>query len=241
MQTYSQTLRLRNADVDLYRRLRLSRLLTWMQEAAICCLRQLGAGKERTVDRGFLWVVALQRADVTRLPVYDETVTLSVWLAGKGSGLFPLSFAMTDAAGQTILTAGALWVLMDRDSRTLAFPDRHGILLQGERTGQEGPMPRPVPEEPAPETRSFTVPYSWVDCNGHMNNARYCDLAEDLLPASVRALPLRRLQVEHCAEARLDQTLRVRLGWSEGHVFLQGEGGKPVFRMTLDYDASKEF
>ena len=82
MEIYEKHYKLCSCDVDMYRRLRLSQLFTFTQEAAFHHTEILGAGREKTLDRGFLWVITMQHAEIKRLPEYDEEVTLTS-LAGK--------------------------------------------------------------------------------------------------------------------------------------------------------------
>ncbi len=68
-----------------------------------------------------------------------------------------------------------------------------------------------------------------------MNNTRYLDLAQDVLPAALRQRPITRLEIEHSAEARVDQTLTLRFGGEGDDWFVQGEGEKRIFRLRLRY------
>ena len=104
---YTKTLKLRNADVDQYRRLRPSVLFGMLQEAAIAHTEALGMGREKTLDRGLLWIVALQQVSIRRMPVYDETVTLYSWPGKTMHLFFPRYFRMTDAAGEVLLEGSA--------------------------------------------------------------------------------------------------------------------------------------
>ncbi len=86
---FSRELRLKNRDVDMYRRLRTSRLFELLQEAAIAHTEALGMGREKTLDRDLLWVVTLQRAEISRMPEYDETVRVESWPGETMHVLFP--------------------------------------------------------------------------------------------------------------------------------------------------------
>ena len=55
----------------MYRRLRISTMFEWFQEGSITHTEELGCGREKTLDKGLLWVVTLQRAEIGRLPLYD--------------------------------------------------------------------------------------------------------------------------------------------------------------------------
>ena len=53
----------------MYRRLRISTMFEWFQEGSITHTEELGCGREKTLDKGLLWVVTLQRAEIARLPI----------------------------------------------------------------------------------------------------------------------------------------------------------------------------
>ena len=86
------------------------------------------------------------------------------------------------------------------------------------------------------ESVPFQVPYSYVDLNGHMNNTRYFDLAEDCIPAPSEGKPLRMVQTEYASEARFGSQLQVRWGRDGGTYYLIGQDEKPVFRMRMVFE-----
>jgi acyl-ACP thioesterase len=86
------------------------------------------------------------------------------------------------------------------------------------------------------------VPYSFVDLNGHMNNSRYFDLAEDCIGAAAAGALLKEIAVEYQNEARLAETLSLRWGLQdtgnpeEQFYILSGRTARDVFRMSLRYE-----
>ena len=251
---YRETLCLRSCDVNCYQQLRLSCLFTFLQEAAISHTRKLGAGRDKTLDRGLLWVVTLQKVRIRRMPVYDEVLTLQSWPGEMMHLFFPRFWQILDQEGRTLIDASSLWVLMDRNTRKTVFPEEHGIAIPGAAFPGQIPLPGRfrVPETlTGTEESSFTVPFSVTDLNGHMNNTRYYDLAEDLLPDVLRKKALTEIETEYSGEAKYRETLRLRHGCeilrtagrilpegpAEGHEktawYLSGESDRPVFRMRL--------
>ena len=85
---WSQEVELRSKDVNLHRRLRTSRLFELLQEASIAHTEELGWPRETTLDRGFLWMVALQRIEVARMPGLDD------WIEREGARLAERARAM---------------------------------------------------------------------------------------------------------------------------------------------------
>ncbi len=235
MNVYATQLRLRNKDVNLHRRLRTSVLFELMQEASIRHTEQLGMGREMTLDRGLLWMVTLQRAEIARMPEYDERITLESWPGDTMHLLFPRYYRVLDEAGNTLVSASALWALVDQQTRRMVFPDRHGVLIEGITTGSEIALPSPPRRAQGEAVSGFTVPFSYVDLNGHMNNTRYFDLAEDLIPAAAEGRSLREIAIEYANEAKLGDELRVTLQADGDTFYISGETEKKVFRLAMGY------
>ncbi len=231
-----EELLLRSKDVDLYRRLRLSRLFELLQEASIRHTERLGMGRDKTLDKGLLWVVTMQRCEIARLPEYDERVTLTSWPGEMMHVFFPRYYRLADAEDNTLVSASALWMLVDEKTRKMVFPDEWGVEIKGVETGREIALPTGLKKLAFTEEASFTVPFSYVDLNGHMNNTRYFDLAEDRIPAAAEGKRLKRVCSEYTAEARFGDRLTLRWGREGGRWLLEGASDRPCFRIELAYE-----
>jgi len=277
MSVYERRFRLKSSDVDKDRRLRTSVLFSMLQEAAIAHTEELGMGREKTLDRGLLWIVTLQRAEIERMPLYDEDVVLRSWPGRTMHLLFPRYFSLETAGGEPLLKASSIWSLIDARTRAIVFPEKHGIEIEGVTTGAEIALPsapRPVSQAASGQAdsaaqqlctakRSFTVPYSFVDLNGHMNNTRYFDLAEDMIfsqeggfakasaapadqpaakaaasedqPAAKAPAP-KLICSEFSREVRLGETISISLSSDAGKHFILGTAadGKPCFKLRIE-------
>ncbi len=235
MSVYEKSYRLLSSDVDAWRRLRLSRLFTFLQEASIAHTTELGMGRERTLDRGLLWIVTLQQVKVERLPVYDEDVKLLSWPGETMHLYFPRYYRMEDGKGNTLLTGSALWALMDQDTRRMVFPEEYDVHIDGEKAEKALGLPAAPRPPQAGERELFTVPYSYVDLNGHMNNTRYLDLCEDRMPANLRARPIREVRAEYSGEAKLGEEVTLTAEGQKDAFLLAGDRDRKLFRLNLAY------
>lgn len=224
-----------SSDVDLHQRLRTSRLLEMLQEASIAHTEALGAGRAVTLDQGILWVVALQRIHIARMPRYDERIVLESWPGETMHVLFPRHYLLSSATGEELVRASALWMLLDRQTRRMSFPERVGVCVPGTSRMGELPLPDKVAEKSCDRYANYTVPFSVCDLNGHMNNTRYLDLVEDLGSFARRGLTPHLIQCEYAAEARLED--RLRIGWREDEsgAYFCGEREHPCFRIALSF------
>ena len=235
MSIYRKEYTLLSSDVDAQRRLRLSTLFTMLQEASIAHTTELGMGREKTLDQGLLWIVTLQQASIRRLPLYDETVTLTCW-PGKTMHLYFPRFYRLHSGDETLVEASALWALIDSKTRKIIFPEEHGISIEGEMSGTDPAFPKAPKLPELTEESAFTVPYSYTDLNGHMNNTRYFDLAEDTMPASLRCRNIRKISAEHSSEAHAGEPVTLRFACDQNAFFLSGEAEKRLFRLSLLYE-----
>ncbi len=236
MSVYREEIHLRSKDVDLYRRLRTSELFKLMQEASIRHTEELGMGRDKTLDKGILWVLTLQRCEIRRMPEYDEHVVLKSWPGRTMHLFFPRYYSMETAEGEMLLKASALWCLVDQQSRKMVFPEKYGVEIEGIQTGEEIALPATVRRQDCVEERRFRVPYSYVDLNGHMNNTRYFDLAEDTIPAAQEGKRLKDIRMEYTAEVRLGEELLLRWSREGERCYLEGGTEHPCFKMQLEYE-----
>lgn len=232
---WSRTLRVLSSDVDVHRRMRPSRLLTLLQEAAIAHTEELGAGRDRTLDRGILWVVTMQRLEVRRMPTYDDEVTLESWPGPMMHVLFPRYYRMTDVRGDVLMEGSSLWMLVDEQSRKMAFPERVDVSVPGLARGDEPELPRMLAVGEGAQGATFAVPFSYCDLNGHMNNARYLDLVCDHADFAQAGREVRGIQTEFAGEVRMHDELC--LSWTEDEEavrFVGRVGDKTCCKVVVD-------
>ena len=145
---FSRVFRLLTEDCDVNKNLRLSRLFQFLQEISIADTERLGYPREKTLDKGLLWVVGKQRVEIKRLPVYGEEIRLETWPGEKTPFLFPRHYAIYGNNEEPLVKRR-----LDADLRTK--PDdgesqrpRHRHRRGG--PGRRDPFPIPHEEFPSP-------------------------------------------------------------------------------------------
>jgi acyl-ACP thioesterase len=79
------------------------------------------------------------------------------------------------------------------------------------------------------------VPFSFVDLNGHMNNTRYFDLAEDMIGESAKGRQLKEISTEYSSEIKIGESMELKWGNEDDLYYLEGNTERRVFRMSLKY------
>ena len=173
---------LSHIHVDCFGYARPAVLLYMMQEAAGEHCTLLNVDKRQIGN--LFWAITRTRVQVTRLPQLGETVTLKTWPMPTTRVAYPRAVAAYDAHGRELFRAMSLWVLMDEKSRAMILPGKSGVDVEGILLGDELAAPRAIATQELENTCRKQVSYSLLDENHHMNNTRYMDWVDDLLPSA---------------------------------------------------------
>ena len=224
---YRQDFFVDDLAVDCFGRLKASMLLYYIQEAAGNHFANLEDKSAPLSGKNLFWAVSRHRVQVSRLPKLGETVTVETWPMPTTRVAYPRAVAFYDSEGNELARAVSLWVLMDKDERTMLLPGKSGVLVDGIERGTELAVPKSLMCRDLQSSRTNTVTYSLLDINGHMNNTRYLDWVDDLLPSGFhRQHSPREFTVCYLSEAREGQEVTLEYGLSEEGV-LQVDAHRP--------------
>ena len=197
---------------DCFGRLKPGYLLSLVQDAAGDHSNLLGTGGEALEEKHLFWAVIRHRVQISRLPVSGEQVTLETWPMPTTRTSYPRATIAFDREGRELFRCVSLWVLMDKNTRSMVLPGKSGIALEGLVRGNELAVPGSI----LPKTMEYqvnrTVRFTDLDINGHMNNCRYLDWVTDLLPGSFhKDHPMREFSVSYLSE--VTEGTEVALHW----------------------------
>lgn len=203
--------------VDCFGRVKPSVLLFFAQEAAGGHCELLRLDWDTLAKRNLFWAVIRNRMQITRLPVLGETITVETWPMPTTRSAFPRSTVAYDEKGNELFRSVSLWVLMDTESRSMILPGKSGIDLAGTLRGNELAPPASILPANLENTVCRKVGYTELDRNGHMNNTRYMDWIDDLLPSAFhQAHPLREFTLCYLSEAKEGQEISLQWQLTDG-------------------------
>lgn len=189
--------------LDRFGRTKPSVLLHFAQEAAGGHCMELGMDWQTLAKRNLFWAVMRQKMQILRLPTEGETVYVETWPMPTTRSAFPRATVGYDAQGNPLFRVIGLWVLMDRVSRVMVLPGKSGIDLTGTVRGGELSVPGSIVPKMLEHSVSRKVGYTELDQNGHVNNARYLDWIDDLLPSEFhKDHPMQAFTICYLSEAR---------------------------------------
>ena len=213
---YTQEFTIRDADVDCFGRLKQSMILYFAQEVAGQHFSRLAMDYDALARKRMFWAVTRHKVQISRMPLRGETIRVETWPMPTTRVAYPRSIVAYDAAGEVVFRSISLWVLMDLDSRNMILPGKSGILVDGTIRGMELAVPGGIVAKPLTNLRSRTVSFTDLDRNGHMNNTRYLDWIDDLLPSAYHGShSVKEFAVCYLNEAREGQELTFRWDFLE--------------------------
>ena len=256
--TYEKKLLIRSEQVDMTRRLRMSELFRLLEEVSIAHTEELGCTRRETLDRGLLWIITRQIAEIDEMPVYDDEITVRGWQGDMMHVFFP-RFYEIERDGRVLIRARALWSLIDQETRDIIMPEDYGIELPGRPGSDDMMLPAIVIPESAGEPAAsipLVTSFSQMDINGHMNNTSYFDMIDDAVWADVSKcagpsgdpesasdpvsaadiMPVpKTLYINYMSEIKAGEHITLNEYKNAGTLWFEGAGEKPYFRVRITY------
>ena len=187
---YTQNFDIDDMMVDRFGRLKSSSVLMLIQEASCHHSDLLKLDYDTLSGQDLFWAISRHRVQISRLPTLGETLRVETWPMPTTRVAYPRSVVAFDEKGRECFRSVSLWVLMDRNSRSMIVPQRSGIVLSGTIRGTELTIPHSLAPAKSRNLGRRTVCFTDLDRNGHMNNTRCMDWISDLLPSAFHK--------EHC-------------------------------------------
>ena len=203
--------------VDQFDRLKTSRILAFLQEVAGDHSAILGTDQKSLTEKNLFWAVIRHRVQITRLPGSGEKLRIETWPMPTTRTAYPRSTIAYDENGEECFRSISLWILMDANTRAMILPGKSGVEVNGLLRGCELQAPSSlIPKETA-NVQTRTVRYTDLDINGHMNNCRYPDWVDDLLPSAFHAgHEIRELTLCYMSEVRENEKVGLHFDLSDG-------------------------
>ena len=218
---YRQSFEICDIHLDCFGRVKPSVLLYFVQEVSGKHASQLSAGWDTLNAQHLFWAIIRQKVQVTRLPVSGETITLETWPMPTTRVAYPRATVAYDAQGNELFRTHALWVLMDTNTRAMVLPGKSGVTVNGVLRGGELDAPGSLSPKDLPNTVCRQVTYAELDRNLHMNNTRYMDWIDGLLPSQFHeSHPVKEFTVCYQSEAREGQSVQLHWALNEEQVLL---------------------
>lgn len=170
--------------------MRLSCLQKYLQQAAAKDADKCGATYANMLKDGIVFIIVKMQYEITEMPRFDTEFTVKTW-SDRIEGISFTRIYEVYIAGRLAATVTGIWALMDINERRLARPKALKYQLEEHMLKERAVIPRRFELEDPIECGKYTVKYSDLDINGHMNNCGYTDVLFNYLPVDRNAMPIK--------------------------------------------------
>jgi acyl-ACP thioesterase len=181
---------------------------------------------QTTLKSGYAWVLIGLTVEILSPILEPMKLIANTWHSSREGIYFRREFVFKDELGQVRFHGASFSVLIHLEKRTI-FKDAI--------------LPFPIPFEPTPHhvvdttprmvgivglqpAFMFTIPPSFIDRLGHVNNGRYGDLAYDTLTIEEhkKLTQLKRMQMVFSSELNTGDQVSMQKGFFESHMYIRG-------------------
>lgn len=180
----------------------------------------LGLSRDRLKAEGKIWVIAWTQIHISRLPEAGEQVLLRIWPGRMKTMMQVRKYAFYAADGEVLACAASMFVLMDANTRSFAAPSEILKYLPVVEIPGEPNLPPMRLEFPTElrKTLQRSVLAEEIDLNGHLNNTRYLDWADELTEGRVPTS----IWVQYAKELLEGQEVTLRYELGEDGLYARG-------------------
>lgn len=192
--------------VDKNGRVPLYEIMNYLQDCTNFHSENLGAGVKYMESVGKAWVIVAYKIVINKPIMLGQDICVGTAPTKFGGMFASRQFFIKDAEGEYLVQADTIWILMDLERRKPArITDKDASMYEIETVFEGVTASRKIKftgeTHKLPE---FHVKKTYIDNNGHMNNADYLRAAEEFLP---EGFTCRELDIVYNKESFEGQTI----------------------------------
>ncbi len=173
-------------DVDSNYKCKYSSIMNYLWDVVVSQSDSLGE-----TDHGFvnncIWVLLKYDLDIIEYPKFRDTITVETDIVGIKRLYGYRSFTIRDSKNNIILSGISTAILIDFDKRrpVKMSPEQCKVYGIEKELEENIPLDDFLKLEEAKYSKDYTIRYSDIDSNKHVNNVKYIEMALDTLPRDI--------------------------------------------------------
>lgn len=224
-------------QVDVSGRVTCSTLARFMQDMTNSHMNVEGISVESLMEKNLIWVIVCTQIRICRLPKEGECIEQYSWAGAPKFSMHSRRYAFFTKDGEELLNAASLFLLVDKDSRSICEPIKETLALPVVVIDGEPKLPKLLRKFPGLLFgKTHEAEASEIDYNGHVNNAVYLDWADSIFDEEYRKnREIKGFWLQYDKEVLLGQKVQMKYTASEHEVFLKGcVDGADYFKVIFD-------
>ncbi len=201
-------------------KLRFSDILNYFQDCSTAQSESLGVGSGYTKGLGKAWILSAWQVEFCRQPALGEKVKVTTWPSGFQGFYGYRNYTLETGDGEVLAYANSIWVYMDLIRKRPCRPtekELEAYVISPAYPMEYAPRKIAVPEE-TKEQESRRVRRIHLDCNGHMNNVRYLEMALEYIPETY---DLHQVRIDYRKEAHERDRIVPRIAQEEERIIVE--------------------
>jgi acyl-ACP thioesterase len=162
-------------------------------------------------ERHTAWVLSRLALEMWEYPQMSEPITLYTWVGEVGRLFTERCFELQNGSGKPFGYARSIWAAIDLETRRPTPLDTEGLSVY--KSDRPCPIEKPgkiTSVENETSGTPFTVKYSDLDINGHLNSIKYMEHLLDLFDLYLfEQKEVRRFEIAYLAEGRYGMELNL--------------------------------
>ncbi len=230
--------RVRYSETDPDALLSYIAIMNYMQDCSIFHSEDCGQGILRLEAEHRVWLLTYWDIVIERRPALAEEISISTWPYDFRDMFGYRNFLIKDIDDMPLVKADSYWILTDTltgspirvtDEYALPYGPK-GERLDIEKKNRKIALPRDMAT-----AETVMVKRDQIDTNMHVNNAKYVDMAREVLPESAAGAGIKEIRAEYKKAAVLGDELVIKLGRRENAyvVSLQNPQGEVFSNVEL--------
>lgn len=175
---YTKKVTLFYSYFDFNDKLSTKAILNIFQDVASIHAEELGVGYEEMLKKNLYWVLSRIKIDIIKMPKVNQTVIVETWPHQKGRIDFDRDLKITSEEGELLVIGCSKWCVIDCEKRMLQRTDNVNYIGEYclDKNYSENFDKINLPDNELKLQFSYTVQFSDLDHNKHMNNTNYANL-----------------------------------------------------------------
>ena len=170
-----------------------------------------GFGIATLNENHYTWVLSRLAIELDAMPYQYESFSIRTWVENVYRLFTDRNFEIVDKHGKTIGYARSVWAMISMETRKPAdLLTLHGGSITDYVCEKECPIEKPsrIKLSDMEEKAVYSIKYSDIDINGHVNSIKYIEHILDLFPMQkFKSDRIHRFEMAYVAESYYGDTL----------------------------------
>lgn len=225
--------------LDFRKRVGIPLIGSYLLHAASSHAGERGFGYADMTEKHAAWVLSRMAIEMSDYPDMSEPIELHTWVEEVGRLFTVRCFELRSGAGKTFGYVRSIWAAIDMETRRPMPLDVEGLSpfvsdrpCPIEKPGKIKPVENDTPGIP------YTVKYSDLDVNGHLNSVKYMQHLLDLFDIRMfEQKEVRRFEISYLSEGYfgMDMTLHSLEVAPDQYTMAICHEGKAICRASVSW------